>query len=45
MMIRFACFGAFFVAFALAEPALAAGGCGVGCSSTSEGEGAVQQLR
>ncbi len=37
MMIRFAWLGTFFVAFALAEPALAAGGCGVGCSSTSEG--------
>jgi len=37
MMIRFAFFGAFFVAFALAEPAWGAGGCGVGCSSTSEG--------
>jgi hypothetical protein len=34
-MIRFACFGAFFVA--LAGPAWGAGGCGVGCSSTSEG--------
>ena len=29
-MIRFACFGAFFVAFALAGPAWGAGGCGVG---------------
>lgn len=37
MMIRFACFGAFFVAFALTGPASATGGCGVGCSSTSEG--------
>jgi hypothetical protein len=36
-MIRFACFGAFFVALALAGPASAIGGCGVGCSSTSEG--------
>jgi hypothetical protein len=37
MMIRFNCFGAFFVALALAGPAWGAGGCGVGCSSTSEG--------
>jgi hypothetical protein len=37
MMIRFACFGAFFVAFALTGPASATGGCGVGCHSTSEG--------
>ena len=36
-MIRFACFGAFFVVLALAGPASATGGCGVGCSSTSEG--------
>jgi hypothetical protein len=36
-MIRFACFRAFFVAFALAGPAWGAGGCGVGCSTTSEG--------
>ena len=37
MMIRFACVGAFFVVFALAGPASATGGCGVGCHSTSEG--------
>ena len=36
-MIRFACFGAFFVALALTGPASATGGCGLGCSSTSEG--------
>jgi len=36
-MIRFSCLGAFLVAFALAGPASAAGGCGVGCHSTSEG--------
>ena len=36
-MIRFSCFGAFFVAFALTGPASATGGCGVGCHSTSEG--------
>jgi hypothetical protein len=36
-MIRFTFFGAFFVAFALAGPAWGAGGCGVGCSTTSEG--------
>ena len=36
-MIRFACLGAFLVAFALPGPASAAGGCGVGCHSTSEG--------
>jgi hypothetical protein len=34
-MIRFACFGAFFVAFA--GPASATGGCGVGCRSSSQG--------
>ena len=37
MMIRFACFGAFVYSCALAGPASATGGCGVGCSSTSEG--------
>jgi hypothetical protein len=36
-MVRFACLGAFLVAFALTGPASAAGGCGVGCYSTSEG--------
>ena len=36
-MIRFVCLGAFLVAFALTGPASAAGGCGVGCHSTSEG--------
>ena len=37
LMIRFACLGAFLVVFALAGPAWAAGGCGVGCRSTSQG--------
>jgi hypothetical protein len=37
MMFRFACFAACLVVTALAEPALAAGGCGAGCSTTSEG--------
>jgi hypothetical protein len=36
-MFRFACIGACLVMTALAGPALAAGGCGVGCYSTSEG--------
>jgi len=36
MIIRFAYFGAFFVALALAGPARGLGGCGVGCSSTSQ---------
>jgi len=35
-MIRFACVGAFFVLFALAGPASATGGCGVGCHSTRQ---------
>src|SRR5215204_1104198 len=37
LMIRFACLGAFLVAFAFSGPASATGGCGVGCHSTSEG--------
>jgi hypothetical protein len=36
-MIRFACLGAFLVAFALTGPAWATGGCGIGCRTTSEG--------
>jgi hypothetical protein len=36
-MIRFACLGAFLLAFALPGPASAAGGCGIGCRSTSKG--------
>jgi hypothetical protein len=37
MMIRLACLGACLAVCALAEQAFAAGGCGVGCYSTSEG--------
>ncbi|WP_083519082.1 GCG_CRPN prefix-to-repeats domain-containing protein [Bradyrhizobium jicamae] len=37
MMIRLACCAACLVVYAVAEPALAADGCGVGCHSTSEG--------
>jgi hypothetical protein len=36
-MSRFACLGAFFLAFALTRPAFATGGCGVSCHSTSQG--------
>ena len=37
MTLRSAFFASCLIAFAFANPALAAGGCGVGCSTTSQG--------
>ena len=37
MIRRLACFAACLVVYAVAGPAFAADGCGVGCHSTSEG--------
>lgn len=37
MTLRFACFATCLLLFASSGPALAAGGCGVGCSTTAQG--------
>jgi hypothetical protein len=43
-MIRFSCLGAFLVAFALAGPASAAGGCGVGLSQHVRGSVRLRRM-